>query len=126
VLVAGVAVGAAYGVRYGVVEPPAMGEICNAPTAPIWCGLRSGLNAVTSIYALGYCALALAVTAIVTPPKVARILIIAAGVLGGMGLILFNPAQSAPALLLALLRGARLDGQALQAEKFSLEAGQPR
>lgn len=126
VLAAGIAAAAAYGVRYGVVEPPAMGEICNAPAAPIWCVLRSGLNAVTSVYALGYAALAVAAAAIVIPPRVARRLIIAAAVLGGMGLFLFNPAQSAPALLLALLRGARLDSQPVQAEQLSLEAGQPR
>lgn len=125
-LAAGIAAAAAYAIRYGVVEPPAMGEICNAPAAPMWCVLRSGLNAVTSIYALGYAALALAAAAILTPPKIARRLIIAAALLGGMGLILFNPAQAAPALLLALLRGALLDGQPVQAEQFSLEAGQPR
>lgn len=97
-------------VRASVIEPEALGALCQGAGGPWWCAPRLALILATALYgALGIAALAAAGLAFVFGGRAARALVVAAALLGGAGLTLYNAGLAAPAVLLALLRGARLE-----------------
>lgn len=101
--VAGLAAGAA--VRYGIIEPPALGWACQVAEPPPWCLPRHGLIAALQWGALGWAALGFALLALFGGGR--RISIAAAG-FGAAGLFLYGAGPGSVALLLALMRALRL------------------
>jgi len=95
--------------RYVLVEPEALGTLCRAAGAPIWCWPRTGLIVATQFNGFGLAGIALAAASFVARGRVAWGLVIAAMILGGAGLYLYNTTMASGAVLLALLRAARLD-----------------
>ncbi len=98
--------GAGYLIRYGFVEPEAMGAACERGD-PWWCPLRTGFIMFTQWNGFGWLALALAVLAaaglIRGSAGAARWIALAALVTAGLGMILYNNTMSVPAAILALI-----------------------
>jgi hypothetical protein len=110
IILAALAYGVAWVTRYGVVEPQEIGTFCRAADAPLWCGARTALIRVTEVGGLGLASIALAAGALVAGGRAARVLVMAAMVSGGAGLILYNTTYAALGVLVALLRASRLGG----------------
>ncbi|MBF0247620.1 MAG: hypothetical protein HQL36_06045 [Alphaproteobacteria bacterium] len=101
----------AYLIRYGFIEPEALGDFCTAQgvDGPAWCGLRTGLIVATKWRVFGWGAVILAVSALFSGPRRrAVILSLAAMAAGGAGLYFYNATESAIALMIALVRLANL------------------
>jgi len=100
------AYGAGYLIRYGFVEPEALGAACER-THPWWCPLRTGFIVFTQWKGFSSLALLLAVITAVAlargKAERARRLGFAAMVVAGLGLILYNTTLSVPAAILALI-----------------------
>lgn len=111
---AALAAAAGWGLRYAVVEPEALGEACRIG-GPWWCPLRTALIVATEWGGLGIAGALAAVAAIFVRGRAAYFLIAVAMVLGGAGLYLYNTTFAAAAVLIALLRAARCDGDTEQA-----------
>lgn len=108
-----VALGAAW-LRYGLIEPSVMGELCSGSHSPAWCDWRQWLvlgfqhhAAGVSVY--GVLALATAVLALLSKRPWAAWLAAAAGVFA-LELYCFEP--GALALLIGCLRLLRLQARA--------------
>lgn len=97
-------------IRYGLVEPEAMGAACERGD-PWWCGLRTGFIVFTQWGGFGWLALGLAALAAgaiaARRPGAARALALAAMTVGGFGLVLYNATLAAVAVVVALLCAAR-------------------
>ena len=106
VLAAAAAAVAGYAVRYSFVEPDRFGAACEGG-GPWWCPFRTGLIVVTQFGGIGWLALiaALAGLGALMAARVtaARRLALAAMILGGAGMVLYNASFSAVAFVLALL-----------------------
>lgn len=101
---------AGYGLRYVVVEPEALGEACRL-LEPWWCPLRTGLIVATEWGTLGTAGALAAAAALFARGGAALALAAVAMVFGGAGLYLYNTTFAAAAVLVALLRAARLERQ---------------
>ncbi|MEW9622722.1 hypothetical protein [Rhodanobacter geophilus] len=98
--------GAAW-VRYGLIEPPAMAQICTAAQAPAWCALRQALVLGFLHEVYGIAAMLAAVLALL---RRARALAWLAAALGALALQLYNYEPGALALLIGCLRLVHLQG----------------
>ena len=87
--------------RYGLIEPPAMAQLCTAAQAPAWCALRQALvrGFLHDVY--GVIALVAAVLALL---RRSRALAWLAAALGAVALQLYNYEPGALALLVGCLR----------------------
>ncbi|MEO5374567.1 MAG: hypothetical protein H7840_09835 [Alphaproteobacteria bacterium] len=104
------AVAAAAAVRYVMIEPREIGALCQAGLGPWWCPVRQALVVVFRENLLGLGALVLAVLGYVGgESRAARVFAVLAVALGAVALVLYNAGLGAPALLLGLMRVARLD-----------------
>ena len=96
--------------RYGVIEPAAIGHLCEgAATAPAWCQWRQWLVLGFLSYGYGWAALALALLALAWKHPASAWLAAAAGVLA---LQLYCYEAGAFALLVGCLRLIRLQAPA--------------
>jgi len=87
--------------RYAVIEPRAIGQMCGGVGTPWWCPLRTGLIQAHQWFAYGGAAVALAALAWW---RGATGLALAGLGCGALGLVLYNTELAAIGLLLALIR----------------------
>lgn len=92
------------GVRYGLIEPTEIGQLCAANDAPRWCAWRQALVLGFLAYAYGYAALAATALALVWKHPFAAW---AAAALGAFALQLYCVEAGAFALLVGSLRLVR-------------------
>jgi len=95
---------AAMAFRYQVVEPAAIGLVCDAGTGPWWCDLRALVIALFSRGALGLASLAAGLLAHVLDR---RWLALVALIAGAAGLVLYNADTAAAGSVIALLHAVR-------------------
>ena len=93
--------------RYGLIEPPAMAQLCTMVQAPAWCALRQTLvlgflHEVYGVVAILAAALSLL--------RRSRALAWLAAALGAVALQLYNYEPGALALLVGCLRLVHLQG----------------
>lgn len=102
VLAFGFALG--FWLRYGVIQPEAIGIACGQADAPGWCAPRQWLILCQHYRVWGWVAVAAgAVGLFVTlPPALTRAVIAIACVFSALALILYNATLGAPALVLTL------------------------
>lgn len=98
--------GAAW-LRYGLIEQPALADLCSTANVPAWCPLRQALVLGFLHEAYGVAALAIAALALW---RRSIALAAFAATLGGFALVLYNFEPGAVALLLGCLRLVRLQG----------------
>ncbi|MEK9752602.1 MAG: hypothetical protein VW338_05240 [Rhodospirillaceae bacterium] len=104
-----------YAVRYGLVEPERFGAACEK-AGPWWCAPRTGFIVFTHWNGFGWAGLAIAALGVGLALRAARrdgrlggttpavhALAMAAMAVGGAGLVLYNSAFSAVAVVAALL-----------------------
>ena len=90
--------------RYQVVEPSAVGLVCDAGTGPWWCVLRAAVIALFASSLLGLASLAAGILAHALDKRgLAAIALIA----GAAGLVLFNADTAAAGTVIGLLRAVR-------------------
>jgi hypothetical protein len=111
VIVAAAFAGIGYALRYGWVEPEAIGNMCKSAEAVWWCPGRTALIVTTEWNGLGYAATALAILSLFLKPRRATILAFIAMAVGGAALVLYNATEAGPGLILALLRLAWIEGR---------------
>jgi hypothetical protein len=111
VAVAAAFAGIGYVLRYGWVEPEAIGNMCKSAEAVWWCPIRTAMIVVTEWNGLGYAATALAVLSLFVRARRAALLVVAAMAVGGAALVLYNATEAGPGLILALLRLAWIEGR---------------
>jgi len=99
-----VGLGAAW-LRYGLIEPPAMAQICTAAQAPAWCALRQALVLGFLHDVFGVVAL---IAALLSLLRRSRALAWLAAALGAVALQLYNYEPGALALLVGSLRLVQL------------------
>lgn len=96
----------AYGIRYGFVEPEAMGAACER-AQPWWCPLRTGFIVFTEWQGFGWLSIALAAGALLAlqarRATSTRWLSVGALVAGGFGMVLYNATLSVAAVVIAAL-----------------------
>ncbi|MEW9571996.1 hypothetical protein ABQJ54_09535 [Rhodanobacter sp. Si-c] len=97
----------AAGLRYGLVEPPALAQLCTATQAPAWCALRQALVLGFLHEVYGIAAICVAVLALL---RRSRVLAWLAAALGVLALQLYNYEPGALALLVGCLRLVHLQG----------------
>lgn len=95
----------AFWLRYGVIQPEAIGLLCAGGDAPAWCRPREWLilgqyYAVWGWVAVASAALALLIT---LPPAMLRLVLGTALLFSALALVLYNTTLGALALVLALL-----------------------
>lgn len=97
----------AAGLRYGLIEPPAMAQLCTTVQAPAWCALRQALvlGFLHDVY--GVIAVVVAVSSLL---RRARALAWLTAALGAVALQLYNYEPGALALLIGCLRLVHLQG----------------
>ena len=88
--------------RYDLIEPTAIGALCDTGGGPWWCGPRTALIVVTEVDGLGWLALVLAGLALAQRRRGSVAAHFAMAV-GGAGLILYNATLSAVAVVVAAL-----------------------
>ncbi len=116
----------AYGTRYAVVEPEAMGALCAAAGAPVWCPLRTALIVVTEWNGLGLAAVAFALACLlVRAPARAAALGVVAMASAGAGLILYNATWASAATAIALVALARRGDDRDQPSDFEGRGAEP-
>jgi hypothetical protein len=103
--------GIGYVLRYSLVEPEAIGNMCKSAEAVWWCPIRTGLIVTTEWNGLGYAATALAVLTLALSPRRAVPLAFFAMAIGGAALVLYNATEAGPGLILGLLRLARIESR---------------
>jgi hypothetical protein len=95
----------AFWLRYGVIQPEAIGILCGQADAPGWCAPRQWLILGQHYQVWGWVALVSAAIALfVTLPRpVLRIVLAVALLFSALALILYNTTLGAVALVLTLL-----------------------
>ena len=95
----------AFWLRYGVIQPEAIGTLCAQADAPAWCRQREWLILGQYYEVWGWVALASAAIALVVPlPRsLLRIALAIALLFSALALVLYNTTLGAVALVLALL-----------------------
>jgi hypothetical protein len=95
----------AFWLRYGVIQPEAMGLACAQADAPGWCRPREWLILGQYYEVWGWVAVAAATVALAVPlpPAVLRIALGIALLFSALALVLYNTTLGALALVLALL-----------------------
>ena len=93
--------------RYGLIEPPAMAQLCTATQAPAWCALRQALVLGFLYEVYGVAAICVAVLALL---RRSRVLAWLAAALGAFALLLYCYEPGALALLIGCLRLVHLQG----------------
>jgi hypothetical protein len=111
VVVALIFAGIGYGLRYGWVEPEAIGNMCKSAEAVWWCPLRTALIVATEWNGLGYAATACAILSLLAGPRRAVMLALLAMAIGGAGLVLYNATEAGPGMILTLLRLAWIESR---------------
>lgn len=111
VILAALFAGIGYVLRYGLVEPEAIGNMCKSAEAVWWCPVRTGLIVATEWNGLGYAATACALLTLALPRRKAVILAFVAMAIGGAGLVLYNATEAGPGMILALLRLAWIESR---------------
>lgn len=111
VILAALFAGIGYVLRYGLVEPEAIGNMCKSAEAVWWCPVRTGLIVATEWNGLGYAAIACALLTLALPRRKAVILAFVAMAIGGAGLVLYNATEAGPGMILALLRLAWIESR---------------
>lgn len=101
-------------VRCRVIEPEALGAICRGADAPAWCHARTGLIVFLQAVGFGHLALALALASYWLSWPLARHAAFWAVVLSGAGLHLYDATFSGLAIVAALLRVVRGEGEPYQ------------
>ena len=101
---------AAATLRYGVIEPPAVANLCTADGGPAWCAWRQWAVLGFLSYGYGYAALTAAFVALVARHPLAAWL---AAALGAAALVLYCPEAGAFALLVGVLRLLRAQADGL-------------
>jgi len=101
---------AASALRFGVIEPPAMADLCGADGGPGWCAWRQWAVLAFLSYGYGYAALTAAFIALVARHPLAAWL---AAALGMAALVLYCFEAGAFALLVGALRLLRAQAAAL-------------
>jgi len=94
----------AFGLRYLLIEPRAMGEACSAAAPPAWCAAR---QAVVLVFRSGFLGIAALVGAALSFWRGGRVMATAALGLGLLGLVLYDADVAAVGTVAALLRLAR-------------------
>ena len=102
--VGGLALIAAYYVRYSVIEPASIGAFCEAAATDCWCQIRQAILALLTEQRLGWLAIALAVVSLILTAAWMGWL---AWFVASAGFVLYNAELAAPALLLAGVMLAR-------------------
>ena len=115
-IVALVCGGLGWVVRYLVIEPAEMGAACERAVL-WWCPIRLNFIYFHQAFGMAWAALILAGLAIVLPRRFAPPAVIAAMAVAGLGLVLYNTAGAAAALVLALIRAAWLDRASTAAQR---------
>jgi hypothetical protein len=95
---------AAMAFRYQVVEPAAIGLVCDAGGGPWWCGLRAMVIALFSHGALGLASL---IAGLLAHLLDWRWLALVALVAGAAGLVLYNADTGAAGFVIGLLHAVR-------------------
>lgn len=109
-LLAVAAVGLAWVIRYQLVEPEKWGTACEmANQALWWCPPRTAFIVFTRGHGFGISALVLAILTLAVSGRHAYRFVLATMLVGGCGLLLYDTAFSATAVLLAGLRAIRLE-----------------
>jgi hypothetical protein len=103
---------AAATLRYGVIEPPAVANLCTAGGGPAWCILRQWAVLGFLGYGYGYAALAAAFAALFWRHPLPAWL---AAALGVVALVLYCVEAGAFALLVGVLRLLRAQADGLAA-----------
>jgi hypothetical protein len=95
----------AFWLRYGVIQPDAIGILCAQADAPGWCGPRDWLIVGQTYQVWGWIALASALVALLVtlPRPVLRIVLAIAFFFSALALVLYNATLGALALVLTLL-----------------------
>jgi hypothetical protein len=117
-LIALTGLGAAW-LRYGLIEPPAMAELCTSAQAPAWCALRQALVEAFLHEAYGIVAVIVAALSLL---RRSRTLAWLAAALGALALQLYNYEPGALALLVGCLRLVHLTAPP---SRRSRESGSP-
>jgi len=99
-----IALAAAAGVRYAIIEPVAIAHLCSASGAPWWCAPRALAAQGLATGALGLGAIATGIAATFTRSSSWAL---GAACLGAAGLVLYGVATGAAGFLLGLLVLAR-------------------
>jgi hypothetical protein len=107
--------------RYGVIEPPTMADLCSASGGPPWCAWREWAVAAFLGYGYGYAALTAAFLALVMRHPLAAWL---AASLGAAALVLYCFEAGAFALLVGALRLARAQAGLPTGERYRQGEGQ--
>ncbi len=97
-------VAAAMGLRYQLVEPAAVGLLCDPGTGPWWCSLRA---VAIGLFGSGLIGLASVVAAVLAHALDRRGLALVALVTGAAGLVLYNADAAAAGFVIGLLRAIR-------------------
>lgn len=97
-------VAAAMGLRYQVVEPAAVGLLCDPGTGPWWCALRA---VAIGLFGSGLIGLASVVSGVLAHVLDRRWLALVALVAGAVGLVLYNADAAAAGFVIGLLRAVR-------------------
>jgi hypothetical protein len=97
--------GLAFWLRYGVIQPEAIGLQCAQADAPGWCTPREWLILGQYYEVWGWVALASAAVALLVtlPQPVLRIALVVALLFSALALVLYNTTLGAIALVLTLL-----------------------
>jgi hypothetical protein len=95
----------AFWLRYGVIQPEAIGLLCAQADAPAWCRPREWLILGQYYAVWGWVALASAALALIValPPAALRVLLGTALLFSALALVLYNTTLGALALVLSLL-----------------------
>ena len=95
----------AFWLRYGVIQPEAIGLLCAQADAPGWCRPREWLILGQYYEVWGWVALVSAAIALVValPPPLLRIVLVIALLFSALALVLYNTTLGAVALVLTLL-----------------------
>jgi hypothetical protein len=95
----------AFWLRYGVIQPEAIGLLCSEADAPAWCRPREWLILGQHYGVWGWVAVASAALALIValPPTVLRVLLGIALLFSALALVLYNTTLGALASVLALL-----------------------
>jgi hypothetical protein len=95
----------AFWLRYGVIQPEAIGILCGQADAPGWCRPREWLILGQYYEVWGWVALVSAAVALVVtlPPLLLRIVLAIALLFSALALVLYNTTLGAVALVLTLL-----------------------